>query len=104
MNDSPSTPQWHIAQSNLRIAPYMACIAAIGGVTLGFFVPFYPIFITIAVVLGAVAFAIQWLGVRLRVQLGFISTLLTIFTWMVARETLLPRGANFILTGGQFFA
>ena len=104
MNDSPSTPHWHIAQSNLRIAPYMACIAAVGGIAVGFFIPFYPMFITIAVVLGAVAFAIQWFGVRLRAQLGFISTIVMLLGWMVARETLLPRGANFTLTGAQFFS
>ena len=104
MSDSGSTPKWHIAQSNLSIAPYVVCAAAAGGIAVGFFIPFYPTLITIAVVLGAVAFAIQWLGVRLRAHLGFISTLMTILTWLVARDRLLPRGTNFKLTGAQFFA
>ena len=102
-----STPHWHIAQSNLRMAPYLAGVAGAASIVLAFFVPFHPTFVSIAMALGALTFAIQWFGVRMRADLGFIGTLLTIFSWMAPRDRLLPRDmatADYALTGAQFLA
>jgi hypothetical protein len=74
-----ATPQWHIAQRNLKISPYLATICGIGAVVLFFWFPFYPLSICFAAALGAITFGIQWLGIRRGTHLGFLGLVLTIF-------------------------
>jgi hypothetical protein len=102
-----SRQDWHIAQSNLRLAPYLALIAAAAAPILAFWVPFFPMFLSVAAALAGLTFTIQWFGVRRRASLGFIGTLLTIAAYAESRRFLLPKGitnTEHALAGAQFLA
>jgi len=89
------------------MAPYITCVAGVAGAILSFWTPFYWAFLTVAATVGAAAFAIQWLGIRLRAQLGVVGLLLMIFTSQASHRLLLPKNmtnTDHWLTGAEFLA
>jgi len=102
-----TSPDRHLVRSNLKLSPYLAFIGVTAAVVLAFWVPFFPVFLSVAGMVGALTFALHWLGVRRRASLGFIGTILTIVACMASRRLLLPRGMTTLedtLAGAQFLA
>jgi len=104
---TPSTPRLHHIQSELKAAPYWAFFAGATAIVLTFFVPFYPAYIGVALGLGALSFAIWWIGARKGVRLHVIGVVLTLLGWSAARSALLPHEMSTVfrvLTATQFLA
>jgi hypothetical protein len=85
------TPNWHIAQQNLRLSPYFAAFGGLLAAVLAVWTPLCISYLALAVGVGVIGFFIQWLGVRRRMHLGFVATILTVFAFMIGREHLLPH-------------
>jgi hypothetical protein len=80
-----------LVQKELRTAPYWACAAAVTATVVTFFVPFYLANIGIALVLGAVSFAIWWLGASKGVRLDPVGVALTILAYSLADDRWMPH-------------
>src|SRR5271157_3055241 len=81
-----TTPNWHIAQQNLKISLYLGSVGGIAAVVLAVWVPFRPSYLGLAVALGAITFVIQWFGIRRRTHLGLLGMFLTMFTLMLVTK------------------
>src|SRR4029079_18806886 len=104
---TPSTPGSRLIAAELRTAPYWASVAGATVVALTFFTPFYPVFIVVALGLGALSVAILWIGARYGAWLNVIGVMVTILVWSVARKTLLPHEMSAVhkaLNATQFVA
>jgi Kef-type K+ transport system membrane component KefB len=96
-----------LIQKELRTAPYWACAAAVTATVVTFFVPFYLANIGVALVLGALSFAIWWLGASKGVRLDPVAVALTILAWSLARDRWMPHEmsiSNRVLVGTQCIA
>ena len=96
------------AKSLLRFSPYAAAIAAAAAVVLGFYAPPLPLFLFVAAILGALLFALDWVGIHLRKDMAWISTVLIVLTHGICSRSLMPRGTvtatDRALLAVQFFA
>jgi hypothetical protein len=96
-----------LVQKELRTAPYWACAAAVTATVVTFFVPFYLANIGIALVLGAVSFAIWWLGASKGVRLDPVGVALTILAYSLADDRWMPHVMSIsdrVLVDTQFMA
>jgi hypothetical protein len=80
-----------IFRQNLKFAPYFGSVGGLLAVILGFSTPLYISFLILAAVVGVISFLIAWFGVRHRMNLNIVPLMLTIFSFMVGRDILLPR-------------
>src|SRR5690242_4488895 len=81
------------AISLLRLSPYAAAIAAAAAVVLGFYAPPLPLFLLVAAILGALLFALDWVGIHLRKDMAWFSAVLIVLTYVISSRSLMPRGA-----------
>jgi hypothetical protein len=100
-----STPYGRTVQRDLRLAPYLACVAAMVAIVLAFYVPLYPALIAAAIALGALMSAIRWIGERRKVNLVWLGTALAVLGWSYVSDVVLPAGMSItlrLLTAAQF--
>jgi hypothetical protein len=106
MKPTPA-PSWNIAQRNLKLSPYLTIIGIAVAAVLAVWAPFHLLFLCLAAGVGAIAFALQWLGVRRRSPLGPLSTWMGVTALMAASHWLLPRDTpdgSLALSLAQFVA
>ena len=100
-------PSWNIAQRNLKLSPHISIIGITVAAGLAVWTPFHLLFLCLAAGMGAVAFALQWLGVRRRASFGPLGTSLMVAALMAGSHWLLPRDTpdgSLALSLAQFLA
>jgi len=93
-------PEQQIFRQNLKLAPYFGSVGGLLAVIPGFWTPLYIPFLTLAAIVGGIAFLIACLGLRRGIYLGPVSTIVTIFSLILGRDILsrhyAPHGISFL--------